>query len=512
MISRQRPLYDNPYLSILVWCLLALLACGILAMSEHRALINGLTEKSNALYRLISQRVSQHDAHLTALSAIASAHGERDHSLFLDVATSITHFYPRIDDVQLVALDTHVASAGIAPLAPELEKLVYSTANALTGKVALMPDPRQPHHYLLIKRSPNTNLARYGLMLAIDAEKLLDGAGAFWLRPDVVLRLSLPDGQPLVSYHYAPELIQFSKSIGSTSQPLLLETGLNIGWADLLPLLPMALMLVGVTLIYLAALTAWRLKARAHAAAAQARVNALESRLAHASRVNALGEMASGLTHELTQPLTAILAQTQASKRLITLGKFDALESVLDSTMAQARRASSILDRFRNWSRPQRAPVLAFDLREALHNVQALLRSKAIAYGVRITFSTPDKPVLVMADPVEMEQVVFNLARNAIEALEGQNSHGRVVVVLKQKANQAVLDVSDNGPGIAPEIRDQLFAPFATTREGGTGLGLALSKRLVERIDGELVLVDEGPGATFRVVIPCIAPRQENER
>lgn len=220
--------------------------------------------------------------------------------------------------------------------------------------------------------------------------------------------------------------------------------------------------------------------------------------------------MASGLTHELTQPLTAILAQAQAGKRLAAQGRGAELESVLEGTIAQARRASAILERFRDWSRPRPASAAVFDLRDAVRNVQALLAPKAASSGARIDFSVPGEPVPVRADPVEMEQAAFNLVRNAIEAVAGR-ADARIAVDLRPAAGRAVLDVSDNGPGVASGIRADLFTPFATTRGGdGMGLGLALSRRLVERVGGDLDLADEaGEGATFRMAVPLAEARED---
>src|SRR5690606_20204798 len=101
----------------------------------------------------------------------------------------------------------------------------------------------------------------------------------------------------------------------------------------------------------------------------------------------------------------------------------------------------------------------------------------------------------------EMEQVAFNLVRNALDAA-GRDGTASVAITLTQEDERIVLEVADNGPGVAAEIRSRLFTPFTTTRADGTGLGLALSQRLVERAGGEIALVDGGPGATFRVVLP----------
>lgn len=498
----NRPILESRSGLIALWCVLLLAAGTALGMWRHWALVAELEQESIALHGLVSQRADQHDAHLTALSAVAVAAGGGGHDLFLDVAATITRFYPRIDEVQLVPLEPSQQTVGTGPLDPALTETVRAAARSSDGNIALLAHPGRPDHYIMIKRSPNSDAARYGLMLGIDAQKLIGDAGPFWSQPRIALRLSLPDGAALVSHPELPDTLRFSRVLRSSSQPLLLQTGMKIGLADLLPVLPTAFLLAAVSLGYLAALAAWRQRARTRAALEQARLSALETRLAHASRVNALGEMASGLAHELTQPLTAILAQAQAGRHILDRGDAATLGPVLDDTAAQARRASAILKRFRNWSRPQRAPASAFDLRDALKTVQALLAPQAAAHGVRLEFDMPPDSVPVMADPVEMEQVAFNLVRNAIEATSGLADAARVTVTLRQDEDRAALEVADNGPGVADELRVRLFTPFTTTRAGGTGLGLALSQRLVERAGGEIALVDNGPGATFRVVLP----------
>lgn len=496
---------------ISVWVLLLLLAGSALAAWQYRSLVGTLEQETDVLLRLSSQRADQHDAHLTALSAIAVASDDVRHSLFLDVAATIAQFYPRIDDVQLVPLDSGIEPVGLGPRTPELARIVRAAARTSDGSLALLAYPGRADHYILVKRSPNTAQARYGLMLGIDAGKLIEEASPFWSEHGVALRLSMPDGgPPLVSRGpFSVDTVRFSRVLASASQPLLLETGMRIGLSDLLPWLPTVLALLLVSAAYAVVLAAWRQRARARAAVEQARLSALESRLAHASRVNALGEMASGLAHELTQPLTAILAQVQACRRLLSREAADRqdLAPVVEDTIAQAKRASAILERFRNWSRPQLESASVFDLREALSNVQALLAPQAAARKVRLDFDVPASKVEVKADSVEMEQVVFNLVRNALEAVAPEQ--GRVAVTLKQSASGVTLDVSDNGPGVAPEIRDRLFTPFTTNRPDGTGLGLALSQRLIERAGGEIFLAEAGPGTTFRITLKSSNPSRK---
>lgn len=501
MIRSNRPVLESPFKLAVIGSFLLLAAAGMLAVVRHQALVAELEQESTVLHRLVSQRADQHDAHMTALSAIAVA-AEARQDLFLDVAATISRFYPRIDEVQLVPLDPSAQTVGTGPLDAATAGLVRSAAGTSDGQIALLPHPRRPHHYIMVKRSPNSDAARYGLMLGIDARALLGEEGAFWSRHGVALHLSLPDGRALVVQGDPSGTVRFSRLLGSASQPLLLETGMKIGLAALFPPVRTGLVLILVGLACLAARAALRQRARTRAAIEQARLSALDSRLAHASRVNALGEMASGLAHELTQPLTAILAQAQAGRRMLGRGDVAALAPVLDDTVTQARRASSMLERFRNWSRPQHAPAPAFDLREALDNVRALLMPQAALHGVRLVFDLPAAPVPVVADAVEMEQVVFNLVRNAIEAAGDQRAAGLVAIRLRQQEEQAVLEIADNGPGIPDELRPHLFTPFTTTRADGTGLGLALSRRLVERAGGDIALIDGGPGATFHVVLP----------
>lgn len=136
--------------------------------------------------------------------------------------------------------------------------------------------------------------------------------------------------------------------------------------------------------------------------------------------------------------------------------------------------------------------------------MRALLAPEAHNHGVDLQFSVPEVPVLLRANQVEMEQVLFNLVRNAIEAVDGFDAVGQVRVLLSRQTPHAVLDVIDNGPGVPPAVRSRLFAPFTTTRAHGTGLGLTLSQRLVERAGGDISLLETDQGAAFRVVLPLV--------
>ncbi|WP_291422005.1 ATP-binding protein [Devosia sp.] len=480
---------------------MALLGTAGLGFYRQVTLLGALEQASSTLAAEAAQRADQHDAHLTALSAIAQAN-KTDNSAFLEVATTILRFYPRIDEIQLVPLDGMAPMAGTKPLEPDLAEAIQSAAAASTGQTALLTAPERPGHYLMVKRSPNDDAARDGLMLAVDVAQLLASDAAFWRNGNATLRLTMPDGQVVFGPAEMPAASQFSRRLGSATQPLLLEAAMPVSPSQLLPLDSVAAIIFGAGLIAAIGSALLQQRTRAHLAERRAELSDMESRLAHAARVNAMGEMASGMAHELTQPLTAILAQAQAGKHLLARQDNAALGKVLDDTVGQARRAADILERLRNWSRPQRAPSAPVDLGAAVRSVMTLLGSEAAQRAVTLQPRLPTRPVSVLADPVELEQVIFNLLRNALEAVSEQVEPCEVRIELSETNGAARLDIADNGPGIPSELAPKLFTPFTTTRPDGTGLGLALSQRLVERAGGEIAYIPQDRGALFRVTLP----------
>ncbi len=485
-----------------LWALLVAIAIGGLAVIERQSLVRELTVKSATLHRLASQRADQHDAHLTSLSAIFVAGGVARQDLFLDVAATIMRFYPRIASVNVIPFDLSGPVVQTPPgLGAEDAALVVRMARGSTGALEVRQMPTRPDHYMIVKRTPNTDAARHGLALVIDASALLATDDAFWQKPSVSLRLLTPDGQNALVGHLSAEQAGFSKPLGSVSQPLIFETALAIRLADLLPIGKVLLAIVLVTVLFSLAALGFGQRARTTEAENRARLSAQETRLAHASRVNAMGEMASGMAHELAQPLTAILSQAQAGRHLVRRGDLGRLGTVLDDTVSQAQRAADILDRLRRWSKPNPAPSKPCALHDAAQSVQRLLASEATAKGAEIALSMPAEPVLVDADPVALEQVVFNLVRNALDASDG----ARVTIRTDIDGGLAILDVIDDGPGVPETIKPRIFEPFVTGKPDGTGLGLALCQRLVEEMGGEIALLPETAETTFRLTLPLSA-------
>ncbi len=226
-----------------------------------------------------------------------------------------------------------------------------------------------------------------------------------------------------------------------------------------------------------------------------------EAAVTNASRLASLGELASIVAHELNQPLAALTTYVQATTRLVEVGEASRRETVLAlrRCVALAERASEILKRVRRLVR--RLPPIdeAFDLRDSVADMAGLLEAEARDRGVEIRLRRPRGAIVVRCDRVQVEQAIFNLCRNAIEALAGSTRRRRLVqVAVSGSAHGALVRVSDNGPGIPKDLAKDVFEPFVSTKAEGSGLGLSVSKSIAEAQGGSLRLERSGPrGAAF---------------
>lgn len=438
----------------MAWAVTLGLAVGATALFERQSLVNELASQSAILHRLASQRADQHDAHLTSLSAIFVAGGGQRTDLFLDVAATIIRFYPRISSVHVVPFDPDqkgISSA--ANLSAQDAVLMRRLAQQSSGELQIRQMPAQPDHYVLVKRSPNSDAAEHSLALVISATALIATDDPFWQRASAARRLVTPQGDILTGGVLASDVV-LAKQLGSQSQPLILETALRIARADLLPARTVALVVALVTALFAVGAVLIRQRKRRQEAERISALSAQETRLAHASRVNAMGEMASGMAHELAQPLTAILSQAQAGRHLARRGDVDRLGPILDDTVSQAQRAADILDRLRRWSKPNRTQAKPCSLNEAAQNVQRLLAQEAQDKAADVTLVLADDPVTVNADPVALEQIIFNLMRNALEA----SDKARVTVTTHLHDARAILDICDTGPGVPDALKPRVLS------------------------------------------------------
>lgn len=233
-------------------------------------------------------------------------------------------------------------------------------------------------------------------------------------------------------------------------------------------------------------------------------------RMVQVSRLATLGEMASGISHELNQPLAAIATYAQAGGRLLGAPDPDLADvrEALREIASQALRAGGIIRRLRSLVRSQASAREPSDLNEVINELMPLVQADIRVSEVRLDFELAARLPRVNLDRVQMQQVVLILVRNAIDALSGMPVGERRIVIrtAAPALGEVQLDVIDTGPGVSEELRKRLFVPFVTTKENGTGLGLAISRTIVESHRGRLDILPTQPhGATLRITLPVHA-------
>jgi two-component system, LuxR family, sensor kinase FixL len=243
--------------------------------------------------------------------------------------------------------------------------------------------------------------------------------------------------------------------------------------------------------------------------AAEARMQELQAELVHVSRLTAMGEMASALAHELNQPLAAIANYLKGSSRL--LARPDApshrLKEALDKAAEQALRAGDIIRRLREFAARGETERRVESLRRIVEEASALALVGAKEHGVNVRFRFDPGVDQVLADRVQIQQVVLNLIRNAIDAMGDAPRKELAVTADRPGPGYARISVADTGPGVSPEIEGQLFQPFITTKREGMGVGLSISRTIIEAHGGR-IWVDPTPGggATFRFTLRTVEP------
>jgi two-component system sensor kinase FixL len=236
-------------------------------------------------------------------------------------------------------------------------------------------------------------------------------------------------------------------------------------------------------------------------------VREARERMTHVSRLATMGEMASGIAHEINQPLAAITSYAQASARLLagTSPDLSDVRDALQQIAGQALRAGEIIHRLRSLVRNRATTRESADVNEVIAQIEPLTRADARASEVRLGFELAAGLARVNVDRIQIQQVVLNLVRNAIDAVRDAPPGAREICVRTaptQDGHVQIL-VEDNGPGVAAQIRAQLFTPFVTTRQNGTGLGLAVSRTIIEAHRGRLDYRPREPhGACFTVTLP----------
>ena len=300
----------------------------------------------------------------------------------------------------------------------------------------------------------------------------------------------------------------FRKQLAAASQPFDVVLEQDYGWANL-PWWQLAAGLLGWTVALAALASALRQR--------RARQRAEELlRLGQVSRLNALGELAAGLAHELNQPLTAVLASTQATVRLLADDPPDVAQAraAMDKTVVQARRAAEVVARLRRAiERPNTGTTTPVDVALAARDVLQLLEPECRKRAVDVQLQGP-ATLLALGDPVALEQILHNLVNNALSALEQVQGRARLLTLTVEAVAPATvrLRVQDNGPGVPTALAARLFEPFVSGRPGGLGLGLSLCETLAAEMGGHIRHTPAQPGAVFVLELPSAGSTSAGEK
>ncbi len=249
-----------------------------------------------------------------------------------------------------------------------------------------------------------------------------------------------------------------------------------------------------------------RMRAAEALEASELRVKEHLEKLSHVARLHTMGEMASGIAHEVNQPLTAISNYCQASLQLLDSVEETRpqIESALRLAVAQADRAGEIIKRLRALVSKRAVETRLIDLNQVVGNCMFLAEYDLKERGIEMVQLLSVYPMVVMADSIQMEQVVLNLLSNAMDALKDEPMMKRHIIIhTRREGSKAILEVRDTGRGISPESLEVLFHPFFSTKPNGMGLGLSICQTIVEQYGGLISAVNiPASGACFCIELP----------
>ena len=250
-------------------------------------------------------------------------------------------------------------------------------------------------------------------------------------------------------------------------------------------------------------------------ARAEQEANEIRERLAHVTRLSTMGEMASGLAHEINQPLTAIANYAQASVRLLQQGSenIDDAIAALNKISRQAQRAGEVIRRLRSFVRKRDSKRELLSVQQLIVDTVQMLETDNRMINCAVNLNIFEQPAKIVADGVQIQQVILNLLRNALDAT-ADIEHPEISISSASdvETGNTEIQIIDNGPGLPPEREAELFKPFFTTKQTGMGLGLAICQTIVNSHGGRLWFTrvsDEG-GSNFRITLP-LAPEEPKD-
>ena len=496
-------LFDRhrPWLWFALWLSGAVFGAVLLIGQSIEVQREAFTTEARIAHRLLSQRAVQHEAVLATLSLMQPA-----------LEARLPAIYPQFLQVWRRADD------GVWPVAPGLQARLRAAEEGVGGARLAMADLPGGRFWLV--GSPFSRVDASAAAYALEVSLPLMVPWAEWPFGPAADAVTTPGtrvwldygGQQWAIHGGAPANVEtglqrfvFRKHLAAESQPFDLVAERTYRWRDL-PWWALA----GSVLAWSATLGVVALSIRQRQA--RRRAEAL-LRLGQVSQINALGELAAGLAHELNQPLTAVLASSQAAIRMLDeaddtseqLLALAELRQALTQSATQARRAAEVVARLRRLiERPDGGKRQPVELVALLRGVLQLMAPECRKRGITV-LGPVDGAAQVMADPVALEQIVHNLIGNALNALADTPSPTLTLSVQAGGPGTVQLRVRDNGPGVLPEVRERLFEPFVSARPGGLGLGLSLCQTLAEEMGGRLMHQPALPGAEFMLELPAAA-------
>jgi two-component system, LuxR family, sensor kinase FixL len=242
------------------------------------------------------------------------------------------------------------------------------------------------------------------------------------------------------------------------------------------------------------------------------RLHELQSELVHMSRLTAMGEMASALAHELNQPLSAIANYLRGCRRMLSRRPDEASNKVseaLNAAAEQALRAGEIIRRLREFVSRGETERRVERVARLIEEASAIALVGARERGIRVSFELDAEAELVLANRVQIQQVLINLMRNAMEAMDQSDRRELFISASRTDDQMISMSVADTGPGIGAAVRAQLFQPFFTTKRDGMGVGLSISRTIIEAHGGEIVAEpNPGGGTVFRFTLPAVSAQE----
>ena len=232
----------------------------------------------------------------------------------------------------------------------------------------------------------------------------------------------------------------------------------------------------------------------------------VQTELAHANRVAALGQLTASIAHEVSQPIAGALSSGQAALRWLDRPDLEAARRAIERVIRDATRAGDVISGLRALIKKVPPRVESFDMNEAIREVIVISRSEAAKNDISIEVQLTEGLPLIQGDRVQLQQVILNLIINAIEAVSGVHEGPRELLIktLKSATDSVSVAVEDSGPGLDPANSERAFEAFYTTKPDGLGIGLSICRSIVEAHGGKLAVTANVPrGAIFQFTVPA---------